>query len=101
MSASREKVIPKRKLGRPATGRDPLVALRVPKAVIERLDEWSTEAGISRSEAIRHMIEDGLKKVRKPSKGPAGAIIFRARPQFQAPPKSDGSSRPAKKSRRK
>jgi hypothetical protein len=56
------KVIPKKR-GRPATGKDPLVALRLPPETIETIDAWSDRNGIpSRSEAIRALIERGLKK---------------------------------------
>lgn len=54
------KVIPKKR-GRPATGKDPLVALRLPAATIKALDAWRDAKDMSRSEAIRGMIEKGLK----------------------------------------
>lgn len=63
------KVIPKKK-GRPATGKDPMVALRVSKATIKALDAWAEAKGLTRSEAIRGMIErelglvpSGLEKI--------------------------------------
>jgi hypothetical protein len=62
MKASREKVLPHRKMGRPATGRDPVFTVRLSKALINRLDEWAELAGVSRSKAIRSMIESGLTK---------------------------------------
>ena len=45
-----------KKRGRPATGRDPLVGIRLPPSVIERIDAWAAERGVNRSEAIRAMI---------------------------------------------
>jgi metal-responsive CopG/Arc/MetJ family transcriptional regulator len=36
--------------------------MRIPKALVKELDAWCVGTGMSRSEAIRHMIEDGLKK---------------------------------------
>jgi hypothetical protein len=52
----------KPKRGRPATGRDPFVGIRLPAPLIEDIDVWAekTEAK-SRSEAIRRLIEIGLK----------------------------------------
>ena len=49
-------VIPKRKRGRPATGKDPLIALRVPAETIAAIDKWGGNR-VSRSEAIRTLIE--------------------------------------------
>ena len=51
----------KRGRGRPATGRDPMIGLRLPKAEIASLDKWATANGYTRSEAIRVLILRGLK----------------------------------------
>ena len=54
------KVVPKKR-GRPATGKDPLVATRMPPALIKSIDAWAaTRADGSRSEAIRRLVELGL-----------------------------------------
>jgi hypothetical protein len=53
-----------KKRGRPNTGgRDPLVGARLPPALIAAVDGWAEKAdgGISRSEAIRRLVELGLK----------------------------------------
>ena len=55
--------IPKRR-GRPATGKDPLVTLRLPQAMIDALDKKAEAEGVSRSEAMRQLIEAGLAKKR-------------------------------------
>lgn len=56
------KVIPKKR-GRPATGKDPLVALRLPPELIKAIDAWSARnKAASRSAAIRTMIENTLNK---------------------------------------
>ena len=47
--------------GRPATGRDPPVTARIPNDAIELLDRWAKSEGITRGEAIRQLIEVGLK----------------------------------------
>jgi hypothetical protein len=54
--------VKRKKKGRPATGTDPLVATRMPPELIRSIDEWAAaHAGGSRSEAIRRLIELGLK----------------------------------------
>jgi metal-responsive CopG/Arc/MetJ family transcriptional regulator len=51
----------KRGRGRPATGRDPAVALRLPEATIKTVDKWVVRNDMpSRSEALRRLIELGL-----------------------------------------
>jgi len=56
------RVIPKKR-GRPATGKDPLVALRLPPEMIEAVDDWAARNETpSRSAAIRALIERSLKK---------------------------------------
>jgi predicted DNA-binding protein len=57
------KVIPKRRgPGRPATGRDPVRTVRLPDELLAMVDQWASEKGTTRSEAIRMLIERGLKK---------------------------------------
>ena len=51
----------KRGRGRAATGRDPMIGLRLPKAEIAWLDKWAKANGYTRSEAIRVLIFGGLK----------------------------------------
>jgi hypothetical protein len=46
--------------GRPATGFDPLVGVRIPKDLIKKIDAWSKAQKTSRSEAIRRLVELGL-----------------------------------------
>jgi hypothetical protein len=54
----------KRGRGRPPKpgGQDVLVAGRVPTAVAAALDGYAGKAGITRSEAVRRLIEAGLKR---------------------------------------
>jgi predicted DNA binding CopG/RHH family protein len=51
-----------KKRGRPATGVRPMIGLRLSEDDIERVDRWAKERGMSRSDAIRALIEQGLKK---------------------------------------
>jgi DNA-binding transcriptional regulator YiaG len=64
--SSREKVIPKKR-GRPATGRDPLFALRLPPGLRSDIERWAKEQNdkLSRSEAIRRLIELALAAPKK------------------------------------
>ncbi|MGY4567534.1 ribbon-helix-helix protein, CopG family [Bradyrhizobium sp. USDA 3256] len=56
-------VAPKKKRGRPPSGgRDPGVHIRLPEEMIEAIDAYSTTQSVSRSEAIRRLVEIGLKK---------------------------------------
>jgi len=63
---SREKVTPKRP-GRPATGKDPIRTFRLSDEKIAEIDAWAARQPDkpSRSEALRRLIEFGLKS-RKP-----------------------------------
>ena len=56
------KVVPKKKRGRPATGRDPVTAIRLSAELRENVDAWATQQGDTpgRSEAIRRLVELGL-----------------------------------------
>jgi predicted DNA binding CopG/RHH family protein len=49
------KVMPKKR-GRPATGKDPLVAVRLPKTIIKAIDAKADAKGVTRSQEIRRMI---------------------------------------------
>ena len=51
-----------KKRGRPPTGgRDPGVHIRLPETMIAAIDAKSVEDGTGRSEAIRRLVEIGLK----------------------------------------
>jgi Arc/MetJ-type ribon-helix-helix transcriptional regulator len=57
-----KKSIPvKPKRGRPATGKDPFVGVRLPPQLIDEITKWSGQHEVaSRSEAIRRLVELGL-----------------------------------------
>jgi hypothetical protein len=61
--AKSNKVVPKKSRGRPATGRDPVTAIRLSKELRETVDKWagSQDDQPGRSEAIRRLVELGLK----------------------------------------
>jgi Arc/MetJ-type ribon-helix-helix transcriptional regulator len=58
-------VTPKKKRGRPATGRDPHVTARMPQSIIDQIERWALSNDASRSEAIRRLVELGLKAKRR------------------------------------
>jgi hypothetical protein len=57
------KVILKRKPGRPATGNDPVRAIRLSDEFLAKVDRWAAKQDDDpgRSEAIRRLVEIGLK----------------------------------------
>jgi hypothetical protein len=60
--AKSNKVVPKKGRGRPATGRDPVTAIRLSKELRETVDKWADKQDDQpgRSEAIRRLVELGL-----------------------------------------
>ena len=56
------KVAPKKSRGRPPSGgRDPHVTIRMPSILIAEADAWAASNDVGRSEAIRRLVEIGLK----------------------------------------
>jgi hypothetical protein len=49
-----------KKRGRPATGRDPVSAVRLPAELTAAVDKWAEDHEANRSEAIRRLVEIGL-----------------------------------------
>jgi Ribbon-helix-helix protein, copG family len=49
-----------KKRGRPATGRDPVSAVRLPVELTAAIDKWGEDHHANRSEAIRRLVELGL-----------------------------------------
>ena len=60
--AKSNKVVPKKRRGRPATGRDPVTAIRLSEELRETVDRWAGKQDDTpgRSEAIRRLVELGL-----------------------------------------
>ena len=58
-----QKVIPKKKMGRPATGRDPIRTFRLSDEKVAEIDAWAARQPDkpSRSEALRRLIDLGMK----------------------------------------
>jgi hypothetical protein len=55
------KVASKRRGRPPSGGRDPGVHVRLPETMLATLDAWAAAKDVSRSEAIRRLVELGLK----------------------------------------
>jgi hypothetical protein len=55
------KVDQKKRRGRPATGRGLMVSSRIPEATVVTIDEWAEQNETTRSDAIRQLVEIGLK----------------------------------------
>lgn len=60
--AKENKVLLKKTRGRPATGRDPVTALRLPDALTKSVEVWASQQADApnRSEALRRLVELGL-----------------------------------------
>jgi hypothetical protein len=74
--AKSNQVVPKKKRGRPATGRDPVTAIRLSAELRETVDKWAAKQADEpgRSEAIRRLVELGLTvKTRPKQSAPARA----------------------------
>jgi hypothetical protein len=55
------KVAPQKRRGRPATGKNPHVAARMPIELIAQVEAWAAANNASRSKAFRDLVELGLK----------------------------------------
>ena len=56
----------RRNRGRPATGQDPAVSTRLPQLLITELEKWAADNELSRSKAIRRLIEQALNANTQP-----------------------------------
>jgi hypothetical protein len=52
----------KKKMGRPATGHDPAVTVRIPAEMLATVEKWAKANRCSRSAAVAVMVERGLKQ---------------------------------------
>ena len=93
MKPSRKKVVPKKKRGRPATGRDPVRQLRMSEEQAAAVTAWAKnqEDKPNWSEAARRLIDHGLaasqplKKRSEASASEARAMARRAVDQVSDP----------------
>lgn len=53
--------VKRKKAGRPATGTEPLYGVRIADSLMKQIMDWANSQGASRSEAIRRLVEIGLK----------------------------------------
>ena len=59
MKPSIKKDMPK-KVGRPATGKDPMIGFRSPPSLTARIDDYAVQCGLKRAAAIRRLVEEAL-----------------------------------------
>jgi hypothetical protein len=52
----------KKKVGRPATGRDPTITVRLPPEMIEQIEQEATLQNTGRSQVVREALQKGLRK---------------------------------------
>jgi hypothetical protein len=64
---AKQKIEKKRRRGRPATGFDPMIGLRLAPEMRQEIEDWAAEQSppLTFSEAIRRLLDDALKRVRK------------------------------------
>jgi hypothetical protein len=65
------KVTSKKRDRLPVTGRDPHVTSRMPPGLIAEVEAWATTNDVTRSEAIRRLVELGLTARAKSKQGSA------------------------------
>ena len=53
--------VKRKKAGRPATGTEPLYGVRISDELMGQIQKWGKENSATRSEAIRRLVELGLK----------------------------------------
>jgi hypothetical protein len=53
--------VKRKRVGRPATGTEPLYGVRIADALMKQIMDWGKSHGATRSEAIRRLVELGLK----------------------------------------
>jgi Arc/MetJ-type ribon-helix-helix transcriptional regulator len=73
-----------KKRGRPATGRDPFVGIRLPSKLINEINHWAAKSeASSRSDAIRRLVEKALAAEQptspRPTKGAPKAAELASR----------------------
>jgi predicted DNA-binding protein len=57
---AKRKKVKKRGRGRPATGMDPMIGVRLSLEATTQLDKWAKAHDMTRSEAIRQLIARGI-----------------------------------------
>jgi Arc/MetJ-type ribon-helix-helix transcriptional regulator len=100
---SLKKNVIRKKRGRPATGQDPVSAIRLPVELTAAIDKWAARNDApSRSDAIRRLVELGLAKSqpmkKRSPKAASKALELAAR---QVDKLADSSIPPEERQRRK
>jgi hypothetical protein len=50
-----------KRMGRPPTGKTPMIGLRLPLEVRKRIEAWAEQKGLSFSDAVRQLLDIGLE----------------------------------------
>jgi hypothetical protein len=81
----------KRGRGRPATGQDPTMSIRLSDKIKAEIDEWASRQDDKppRSIAIRHLVEIALASAKKSPKQPANEAFVKRREERWADKISD------------
>ena len=61
--------VKQKKRGRPATGHDPLIGVRFPAQLTASVDHFGAERDMSRSEAVRYLVEQALEMFSQANRG--------------------------------
>ena len=103
MKASRKKVVPKIRRGRPATGRDPVTAIRLSDNLKDRIAAWGAaqDGAPGRSEAIRRLVELGLAVAPRQRGAHKGAAKAKAMAGEQLDRMADPATSPEERLTRK
>jgi hypothetical protein len=56
-----KKSVVHKKRGRPATGANPIIQVRFPPELIGQIEAWAKREKTTRSDALRRLVERGLK----------------------------------------
>ncbi len=72
--------VPKKKMGRPATGHDPSVTVRLPVDTLTQVEKWAENNGYSRSATVALAVELGMTILTAPAK-PGRAAKRRGKPK--------------------
>jgi hypothetical protein len=57
---SKSITVKRKRVGRPATGTEPLYGVRISDALMKQIMDWASANDATRSEAIRRLVELGL-----------------------------------------
>jgi predicted transcriptional regulator len=60
------KSTPKKRIGRPPTGRSPTATIALPKQLMDSIDKLARDEKLSRSKVIQNLIAEALENRKRP-----------------------------------